>query len=136
METPLSRRHGDVYMEQRPPRAKNGGSREHRTDQTYRDQHRSLRVELEDYGIDLPTLKMMYGEWQNGKRSKSAIERRYIGKTTYHGKLFTKLVRQHLAIETETRSPLTAEVARLRTLLLQHGIDPDGGLDLPAKEPT
>ena len=82
-------------------------------------------MDLEDYGIDLNTLKAMYREWKDGSRSKSAIERRYIGKTTHHGKLFTKLVREHLHIETEAKSPLVVEVARLRHLLQANGIDPD-----------
>lgn len=82
-------------------------------------------MELEEYGIDLATLNRMYDEWMSGGWSKSAIERRYLGKSTHHGKLFTKLVREHLGHETERPSPLAEEVARLRTLLLEHGIDPD-----------
>lgn len=91
-------------------------------------------MELEDYGIDLSTLRAMYGEWSAGTFSKSAIERRYIGKTTHHGKLFTKLVRMYLGIETESRSPLAAEVERLRALLTENGIDPDGPLHLDLQE--
>lgn len=82
-------------------------------------------MELEDYGIDLATLRVMYEEWKSVGRSKSAIERRYLGKSTHHGKLFTKLVRDHLAIETQESSPLRAEVERLRQLLVANGIEPD-----------
>jgi hypothetical protein len=81
--------------------------------------------DLADYGLDLPTLRIMYAEWESGGISKSAVERRYIGKSTHHGKLFTKLVRRHLGIETERRAPLAQEVMRLRALLVEHGIDPD-----------
>jgi hypothetical protein len=80
---------------------------------------------LEDYGLDLPTLEVMYSEWKVGGRSKSAIERRYIGKSTHHGKLFTKLVREYLHLETERTSSLKLENQRLRSLLQSHGINPD-----------
>ncbi|CAN0489716.1 unnamed protein product, partial [Phaeothamnion confervicola] len=82
-------------------------------------------VDLERYGIDEPTLKKMLAEWRGGL-SKTAIERRYLGKATHHGKLFTKLVRDHLGVETSVRHPLAIEVDRLRALLAVHGIDPDG----------
>lgn len=85
---------------------------------------------LEDYGLDLPTLRKMYAEWQEGGWSKSAIEHRYLGKTTHHGKLFTKLVREHLHVETERPSSLKTENRRLRLLLVEHGVDPDSGQPL------
>lgn len=72
----------------------------------------------------------MYSEWKSGTHSKSAIERRYLGKATHHGKLFTKLVREYLGVETETASSLRMEVERLRSLLLQHGIDPDSNMEI------
>ncbi len=88
-------------------------------------------AELEDYGIDLDTLRVMLDEWRAGA-NKSALERRYLNRPESHGKLFTSLVRQHLGVETERRSSQTeriatleSEVARLRGLLLAAGIDPD-----------
>ena len=88
--------------------------------------------ELDDHGIDLPTLRRMYGDWQAGT-PKSALERRYLRKGESHGKLFSSLVRQHLGIETEKRSHqseeldrLRADNDRLRSLLRLHGIDPGG----------
>jgi hypothetical protein len=93
-------------------------------------------VDLDRYGIDEPTLKKMLTEWRTGL-SKTAIERRYLGKATHHGKLFTKLVRDHLGVETSVRHPLAIEVDRLRALLAEHGIDPDGrplSLQLPLEE--
>jgi hypothetical protein len=89
--------------------------------------------ELSDYGIDAETLRRMYEMWCEGAK-KSDLERRFLNKPESHGKLFTTLVREHLGIETEKRSTLTAErdelrreVARLKTLLRQHGIDPTTG---------
>ena len=82
-------------------------------------------MDLARYGIDKDTLEAMYLEWRQGVRSKTAIERRYLGVSTHHGKLFTKLVRHHLGLETEQRHPLHAEVMRLRQLLERNGIDPD-----------
>jgi hypothetical protein len=88
-------------------------------------------AELEDYGIDLDTLRVMLDEWRAGA-NKSALERRYLNRPESLGKLFTSLVRQHLGVETERRSSQTeriatleSEVARLRGLLLAAGIDPD-----------
>lgn len=89
-------------------------------------------VDLADYGIDRATLEAMYAEWREGRRSKSAIERRYLGKATHHGKLFTKLVRDFLGEETQRPHPLHAEVQRLRRLLEAHGIDPDSDPAAPA----
>lgn len=66
----------------------------------------------------------MLDEWRGGV-SKTAIERRYLGKSTHHGKLFTKLVRDYLGVETARRHPLVVEVARLRALLIANGIDPN-----------
>jgi len=88
--------------------------------------------DLSDYGIDEATLRRMYDEWCQGAK-KSELERRYLGKPESHGALFTGLVRNHLGIETQRRSPqaarlaeLTEENARLRDLLESHGIDPAG----------
>ncbi|MFZ4434492.1 MAG: hypothetical protein ACOYOQ_14965 [Microthrixaceae bacterium] len=88
-------------------------------------------AELEEYGIDLDTLRAMLDEWRAGA-NKSALERRYLNRPESHGKLFTTLVRRHLGVETERRSSQTgrirdleAEVARLRDLLLIAGIDPE-----------
>jgi len=88
-------------------------------------------AELEDYGIDLDTLRAMLDEWRAGA-NKSELERRYLNRPGSHGKLFTTLVRRHLGVETERRSSQTerireleAEVARLRDLLLFAGIDPE-----------
>lgn len=90
-------------------------------------------ADLEDYGIDLDTLRQMYQQWCDGAK-KSDLERRYLNKPESHGKLFTSLVRQHLGENTERKSAiaverdgLVAEVARLRALLTAHGIDPDHG---------
>jgi hypothetical protein len=90
---------------------------------------------LEDLGIDLDTLRRMYDEWRAGAK-KSDLERRYLNKPESHGKLFSSLVREHLGIETEKRSSLAAEkdalaheVARLRRLLIAHGIDPDAQVE-------
>lgn len=89
---------------------------------------------LDQYGIDEATLKRMYDEYCSGS-SKSELERRYLSKPTGHGKVFTKLVRDHLGIETEARSRLseeldrmTSEISRLRALLASHGIEPDEAL--------
>jgi hypothetical protein len=88
-------------------------------------------ADLAEYGIDLATLRQMYQEWCDGAK-KSDLERRYLNKPESHGKLFTSLVRQHLGENTERKSAiaverdaLVAEVARLRRLLSDHGIDPD-----------
>ena len=91
--------------------------------------------DLSEYGIDLPTLRRMYDEWRRGAK-KSQLERDYLGKPESHGKLFTRLVRDHLGIETERRSHLTdernellAEIRRLRALLRANGINPGPGAD-------
>lgn len=88
-------------------------------------------AELSDYGIDMATLRRMYDEWCAGAK-KSHLERKYLNKPESHGKVFTNLVRTHLGIETERRSTLhderdslRKEVARLRRLLADYGIDPD-----------
>jgi hypothetical protein len=90
-------------------------------------------ADLDDYGIDLATLRRMYDEWCAGAK-KSHLERKYLNKPESHGKVFTNLVRTHLGIETERRSglhderdQLRKEVARLRRLLNEHGINPDTG---------
>lgn len=89
--------------------------------------------ELETYGIDRATLREMYELWQGGV-NKSELERRYLNKPQSHGKLFTALVREHLGIETEQKSALKGErdaladeVARLKTMLRENGIDPMTG---------
>jgi hypothetical protein len=79
---------------------------------------------LEDYGIDLRTLREMHERWQQGA-TKSALEIEYLGKVESHGKLFSSLVRRYLGIETEKRSASALEIDRLRRLLHKHGIDPD-----------
>ena len=91
--------------------------------------------ELSDYGITRELLQEMYDLWCQGAK-KSDLERRYLDKPESHGKLFTGLVREHLGIETERKSHLTAErdelvreVTRLKSLLRQHGIDPASGSD-------
>ena len=83
-----------------------------------------MAADLASYGIDKAILERMYQEWLEGAR-KGALEERYLGKTTSHGKLFTALVREHLGHETERRSRLAAENARLRAMLRENGIDPD-----------
>ena len=79
----------------------------------------------------------MYEEWQAGA-AKSVLERKYLGKGESHGKLFTTLVREHLNVDTERRSGLTAERdalrkenARLRALLAVAGVSPDRPLEGP-----
>jgi hypothetical protein len=79
--------------------------------------------DLENYGIDKPTLERMYAEWEAGKSK----ERRYLGRDGSHGKLFTSLVRRFLGRETEEQHPLAVENERLRALLRRHAIDPDQG---------
>ena len=81
--------------------------------------------ELGDYGIGIESLREMYEKWQQGE-TKSALEIEYLGKVESHGKLFSSLVRRHLGIETEKRSPSALEIAWLRRLLVDNGIDPDG----------
>jgi hypothetical protein len=70
--------------------------------------------DLDDLGIDLDTVRQMYDEWCAGAK-KSHLERMYLNKPESHGKLFSALVRQHLGIETEARSSLAEDNARLRT---------------------
>ena len=90
-------------------------------------------AELSDYGINSETLRQMYDAWCAGAK-KSQLERDYLSAPQAHGKLFSTLVREHLGIETERQSgqsqrigELEGEVARLRRLLIQHGIDPTTG---------
>lgn len=89
--------------------------------------------DLGEYGITKEVLQEMYEKWCAGAK-KSELERTYLHKPESHGKLFTTLVREHLGIETERRSSLTAErdelrreVGRLTALLREHGIDPTIG---------
>ena len=93
--------------------------------------------DLSDYGITREGLQEMYDKWCDGAK-KSDLERRYLGKPESHGKLFSSLVREHLGIETERKSHLTAErdelareVCSLQALLRSHGISP-GDTDAPA----
>lgn len=81
----------------------------------------------EHYGLDRATVEKMYEEWKSGKHSKSAIERRYLGKSTHNGKLFSKLVKDCLNIDTVTASSTHRELDRLRSLLEAHNIDPKTG---------
>ena len=88
-------------------------------------------ADLEEYGIDRATLQRMYDEWVGGV-PKSALEEKYLGKTSSHGKVFSTLVRNELGIETEQPSSMGAENARLRaensrlrSLLDAAGIDAD-----------
>jgi hypothetical protein len=55
----------------------------------------------------------MYDEWAGGA-SKSALERKHLGKGESHGKLFTALVKQELGIDTEQASRQRQENQRLR----------------------
>ena len=91
--------------------------------------------DLSEYGITREVLQEMYDLWRQGAK-KSDLERRYLDKPESHGKLFSSLIREHLGIETERKSHLTAErdelvreVARLQALLRLHGIDPTSGSD-------
>jgi hypothetical protein len=81
-------------------------------------------ADLENYGIDVVVPQRMYDEWCAGAK-KSHLERKYLNKPESHGKLFTSLVREHLGVETEARSSLAEENARLRALLAQIAINPD-----------
>jgi hypothetical protein len=85
---------------------------------------------LERYGIDEAILREMYQTWLDGDLSKSALEQRYLGTSSHHGKLFTRLVRQHLGIETGKQHAMSRrnellmrEVGRLRRLVEQLGGD-------------
>lgn len=80
-------------------------------------------MDLEDYGIDLETLKRMHAEYLAGA-TKSGLELRYLNNTTGHGKVFSTLVRRYLHVETEKRSSLSKENARLKAVLREHGINP------------
>jgi hypothetical protein len=86
----------------------------------------------ERYGIDLETLQRMYLEWAQDKVPKSVVEARYLRTRKHHGKLFNKLVRTYLGIETQQPHPLNVKIheierenQRLRDLLRHHGIDPN-----------
>jgi hypothetical protein len=86
--------------------------------------------DLEVYGIDSATLERMYEEWKTGT-SKSALERRYLGRDGSHGKLFTSLVRRFLNPETEERHPLAIENDRLRACCGSGGSTPMRRSPLP-----
>lgn len=82
--------------------------------------------------VDRAIVEAMYAEYLVGAK-KSALERKYLGGGDAHGKRFTKLVLEHLGIDTERTSrqsqriaDLEAEVARLRSILAAHGLDPQG----------
>jgi hypothetical protein len=89
--------------------------------------------DLEDYGIDIETLRRMYNEYESGV-PKSQLERRYLGKPESHGKVFSALVRKYLGVETEKRSTLAVENARLKRLLRSLGVT-DFDTE-PRKHPT
>ena len=82
----------------------------------------------EHYGLDRATVEKMYDEWKSGKYSKSAIERRYLGKSTHNGKLFSKLVKDCLNVDTVIASSTHRELDRLRSLLRANNIDPKSGV--------
>ncbi len=91
--------------------------------------------ELSDCDITREVPQQMYALWFQVSK-KSNLEWRYLEKSESHGKLVSGLVREYLDIETERKSYLTAEcdepvreVARLKALLRQHGIDPASGSD-------
>lgn len=72
--------------------------------------------------------------WRAYSPQMGELERRYLNKPQSHGKLFTALVREHLGIETEQKSALKGErdaladeVARLKAMLRENGIDPMTG---------
>ena len=84
--------------------------------------------ELNDLGIDIDTLRTMYDQWCGGA-TKSSLERDYLEAPQSHGKLFSRLVRDHLGVETEKRSSqsdriaeLEREVERLNQILQSHGL--------------
>jgi DNA-binding transcriptional MerR regulator len=73
------------------------------------------------YGIDLNKLREMYAEWNENGVPKSVVEARYLRTRRFHGKLFSRLVREYLGVETEHPHPLrrrieelTDEVSQLR----------------------
>ena len=90
------------------------------------------------YGIDMATLEAMYRDWRDNKIPKSVVEARYLRTRRNHGKLFYRLVRDYLKIETQEAHPLkrriddlTEECAdlrreneALRSMLKTHGLDP------------
>ena len=91
--------------------------------------------DLSEYGITREVLQEMYDLWRQGAK-KSDLERRYLDKPESHGKLFSSLIREHLGIETERKSHLTAErdelvrkVARLISVLRLDAIDPSTATD-------
>jgi hypothetical protein len=73
----------------------------------------------------------MYEQRRAGA-TKSQLERDYLNAPQSHGKLFSALVREHLSVEIEKRSPqseriaeLERAVSRLTRQLRGHGIKPD-----------
>lgn len=98
---------------------------------------------MQRYGIDIPTLERMYLDWKDGGVPKSVVEARYLRTRRNHGKLFSKLVRTYLGIETQAKSAaaqrveeLEAEIEVLRNLLTENGVplpdiapDPGGADD-------
>lgn len=91
------------------------------------------------YGIDMATLEAMYRDWKDHKIPKSVVEARYLRTRRNHGKLFSRLVREYLQIETQEAHPLKRRIGdlveecadlrreneALRRLLETHGIDPE-----------
>ena len=63
------------------------------------------------YGIDLQTLERMYLDWRDNGVPKSVVEARYLRTRRFHGKLFSRLVRKYLDVETQKQHPLTARLA-------------------------
>lgn len=81
------------------------------------------------YGISIRTLRQMYEEWETEGVPKSVVEARYLRTRRFHGKLFSRLVLKYLGIETQHPHKMTnrvkeleIQVARLRNLLRDHGI--------------
>lgn len=84
---------------------------------------------LQRYGIDAITLAEMYTSWARDGVPKSVVEARYLHTRRFHGKLFSRLVRTYLGIETERTHPLASrlraleqEVEELRAILATEGI--------------
>lgn len=91
------------------------------------------------YGIDLATLRAMYRDWKEDGVPKSVVEARYLRTRRQHGKLFSRLVREYLDVETQSAHPLRrrveelteevvalrAEIERLRERLRSGGLNDD-----------
>lgn len=68
-----------------------------------------------EYGIDIATLRAMYEEWDVDKVPKSVVEARYLRTRRFHGKLFSRLVRAYLGIETEKPHQLVTRLREMET---------------------